>query len=206
VKPVCPPQRRALPESPVAAFPARDPSGKGPAERVPFRRRARHGANRPAPPSIPQGAAVSDLGVPASLYKRRALAGRTDFLPCFFLPARRSELWYRRDYLLLGRGRAWGFSSPADPIGREGSTWIARRACRPGSGSTGGWVGRGAWLIGQVWHARRATLVLGGASVARLRASCEETNQPEGAPGAGGLRSLRLGNRRRTARQKDGGE
>jgi hypothetical protein len=59
-------------------------------------------------------------------------------------------------------------------------------------------------LIGQVWHARRATLVLGGASVARLRASCEETNQPEGAPGAGGLRSLRLGNRRRTARQKDG--
>jgi len=61
-------------------------------------------------------------------------------------------------------------------------------------------------LIGQVWHAGRATLVLGGASVARLRASCEETNQPEGAPGAGGLRSLRLGNRRRTARQKDGGE
>jgi len=43
VKPVWPPQRRAWPESLVAAFLARDPSGKGPAELVPFRRRARHG-------------------------------------------------------------------------------------------------------------------------------------------------------------------
>ena len=42
--------------------------------------------------------------------------------------------------------------APADPVGWEGSTWIARRACTPVSGSMGGWVGRGAWLIGQVWQ------------------------------------------------------
>ena len=71
-----------------------------------------------------------------------------------------------------------------------------------------GWCGWEGCLVDWpgVAMPSRATLVLGGASVARLRASCEETNQPEGAPGAGGLRSLRLGNRRRTARQKDGGE
>jgi len=47
---------------------------------------------------------------------------------------------------------------------------------------------------------------LGLSLPAWLGARCEGTNQPEGGPGAGGLRSLRLGNRRRTARQKDGGE
>lgn len=59
-----------------------DPSGVGPAEVVSFRRRARHGANRPGEPLIPDSPAVSDLSVPASLCTKRALVGRTDFLPC----------------------------------------------------------------------------------------------------------------------------
>jgi hypothetical protein len=121
------PQRRALPESLVAVFSA--PTCRGPAKRVPFRRRASTERTALRRPFVPHGAAVSDLADPASPV-HEASAWRQNGFSSLLPPCRQGEL----SGTLSGEGSTRSPRGKASLVvvlgwlGPGGVTFVVRRA------------------------------------------------------------------------------